>query len=94
MEACASAHYRGREIGSPGHAVRLISPVYVKAHVKRQKNDAAGHEFRGGEDEGTASEGHAVPDTQSSVAPAHTVDQRSARLSGGIRRCCAHGAGP
>ena len=41
MEACASAHYWGREIGRLGHEVRLIPPVYVKAYVKRQKNDAA-----------------------------------------------------
>ena len=40
-EACASAHYWGREIGGLGHAVRLIPPIYVKAYVKRQKNDAA-----------------------------------------------------
>ena len=31
----------GREIGGLGHAVRLIPLVYVKAYVKRQKNDAA-----------------------------------------------------
>ena len=30
MEACASAHYWGREIGGLGHAVRLIPPVYVR----------------------------------------------------------------
>ena len=41
MEACGSAHYWGREIGGLGHAVQLIPPVYVKAYVKRQKNDAA-----------------------------------------------------
>lgn len=39
LEACASAHYWGREIGRPGHAVRLIAPAYVKPFVKRQKND-------------------------------------------------------
>ena len=33
MEACASAHYWGREIGGLGHAVRLIPPVYVKAQL-------------------------------------------------------------
>ena len=38
MEACASAHYWGREIGRLGHQVRLIAPVYVKPFVKRQKN--------------------------------------------------------
>ena len=41
MEACASAHYWGRQIMQLGHEVRLIPPVYVKPFVKRQKNDAA-----------------------------------------------------
>jgi transposase len=41
MEACASAHYWGREIEVLGHEVRLIPPIYVKPFVKRQKNDAA-----------------------------------------------------
>ena len=41
MEACASAHYWGREIMSLGHEVRLVPPLYVKPFVKRQKNDAA-----------------------------------------------------
>ena len=30
MEACASAHYWGREILALGHEVRLVPPVYVK----------------------------------------------------------------
>jgi len=41
MEACATAHGWGREIGELGHEVRLIPPIYVKPFVKRQKNDAA-----------------------------------------------------
>ncbi len=41
MEACASAHYWGREIRELGHEVRLVPPIYVKPFVKRQKNDAA-----------------------------------------------------
>lgn len=41
MEACASAHFWGREIGKFGHEVKLINPSYVKPFVKRQKNDAA-----------------------------------------------------
>ena len=41
MEACASAHYCGREMGALGHEVRLVPPIYVKPFVKRNKNDAA-----------------------------------------------------
>jgi transposase len=41
MEACGGAHYWAREIGSLGHAVRLIQPAYVKPFVKRQKSDAS-----------------------------------------------------
>jgi transposase len=41
MEACASSHFWGREIGRLGHEVRLIPPAYVKPFVKRQKSDMA-----------------------------------------------------
>jgi transposase len=41
METCATAHHWAREIGKLGHEVRLIPPSYVKAYVRRQKNDAA-----------------------------------------------------
>ncbi len=41
MEACATAHFWAREIGALGHDVRLMPPSYVKAYVRRQKNDAA-----------------------------------------------------
>ena len=41
MEACATAHYWAREITALGHEVRLMPPAYVKAYVRRQKNDAA-----------------------------------------------------
>jgi transposase len=41
MEACAGAHHWGRQITALGHEVKLIHPQYVKAYVKRQKNDAA-----------------------------------------------------
>jgi len=41
MEACATAHYWGRELRAMGHEVRLIPPAYVKPYVKRNKNDAA-----------------------------------------------------
>ncbi len=41
MEACASAHYWGRELMKLGHDVRLMPPAYVKPYVKRGKTDAA-----------------------------------------------------
>ncbi len=41
MEACATAHYWARELAALGHDVRLMAPAYVKAYVRRQKNDAA-----------------------------------------------------
>ena len=41
MEACATAHYWARELTALGHEIRLMPPQYVKAYVKRNKNDAA-----------------------------------------------------
>jgi transposase len=41
IEACATAHHWAREITALGHEVRLMPPTYVKAYVKRNKNDAA-----------------------------------------------------
>jgi len=39
MEACCGAHHLGRLLRSQGHAVRLMSPEYVRPYVKAQKND-------------------------------------------------------
>ena len=41
MEACATAHHWARELTKLGHTVRLMPASYVKAYVKRSKNDAA-----------------------------------------------------
>ena len=41
IEACATAHYWAREISALGHEVRLMPPAYVKAYLRRQKNDTA-----------------------------------------------------
>jgi transposase len=41
IEACATSHHWARELRRLGHDVRLMPPNYVKAYVKRQKNDTA-----------------------------------------------------
>src|SRR6516162_8289433 len=41
LEARATAHYWARELTALGHTVKLMPPAYVKAYVKRNKNDAA-----------------------------------------------------
>jgi transposase len=41
MEACATSHHWARELTRLGHEVRLMPAGYVKAYVKRSKNDAA-----------------------------------------------------
>ena len=40
IEACPSAHHWGRALQGLGHTVRLMPPSYVKAYLKRSKNDA------------------------------------------------------
>ena len=39
MEACATAHYWGRELRALGHDVKLVPPQYVKPLVQGNKND-------------------------------------------------------
>jgi transposase len=41
IEACASSHFWSRELAKLGHEVKLMPAQYVKAYVKRQKNDMA-----------------------------------------------------
>src|SRR3954462_13567693 len=41
MEACATAHHLARKLKKLGHDARLMPPTYVKAYLKRGKNDAA-----------------------------------------------------
>src|ERR1051325_1691436 len=40
IEACPTAHHWSRQLSALGHTVRLMPPSYVKAYVKRSKNDA------------------------------------------------------
>jgi transposase len=41
MEACATAHHWARALAALGHEVKLMPPAYVRAYVKRGKNDTA-----------------------------------------------------
>ena len=40
IEACPAAHHWARELQTIGHTVKLMPPSYVKAYLKRSKNDA------------------------------------------------------
>jgi transposase len=40
IEACPAAHHWARELQAMGHTVKLMPPSYVKAYLKRSKNDA------------------------------------------------------
>ena len=40
MEACAGAHYWGRELTRLGHTVKLMAAQFVTPYRKRGKNDA------------------------------------------------------
>ena len=41
IEACATSHHWARALRALGHEVRIMPANYVKAYVKRNKNDAA-----------------------------------------------------
>jgi transposase len=41
MEACGSAHYWARRIGTHGHTVQLLPAQYVRQYVRRNKTDRA-----------------------------------------------------
>ena len=70
MEACATAHYWGRELRELGHDVRLIPPSYVKPYVVRQKNDAA--------DAAAICEAVTRPNVR--TTPIKTAEQQAARV--------------
>ena len=81
LEACATAHYWGRELRALGHEVRLMPAQYVKAYVKRNKHDAADAEAIC----------EAVGRPTMRFVPVKTADQqadgeRFARASGRVRR--------
>ena len=70
MEACATAHHWARELKSLGHDVRLMPASYVKAYVKRGKNDAAD----------AAAICEAVTRPSMRFVPIKTIEQQSALM--------------
>jgi transposase len=70
MEACATSHHWARELTKLGHQVKLIPPAYVKAYVRRQKNDAAD----------AAAICEAVGRPSMRFVPVKTVDQQAALM--------------
>lgn len=70
MEACATAHYWGRELIKCGHTVRLMPPSYVKPYVRRGKTDATD----------AAAICEAVTRPSMRFVPVKTADQQSALM--------------
>ncbi len=75
MEACATAHHWARQLIELGHEVRLMPPQYVKAYVKRNKNDAADAEAIC----------EAVKRPSMRFVPIKTIEQQSALLMHRVR---------
>jgi transposase len=74
MEACATGHHWARELTKLGHTVRLMPASYVKAYVKRSKNDAAD----------AAAICEAVTRPSMRFVPVKTIDQQAALT---LHRC-------
>lgn len=47
MEACGGAHHWARQFQAIGHEVKLISPQFIKPHVKSNKNARCQHHGQG-----------------------------------------------
>jgi transposase len=75
MEACAGAHYWGREIGALGHQVSLLPAHRVKPYVPRNKNDSA-------DAEGVC---EAMSRPRMRSVPVKTVEQQAALMLVGVR---------
>ena len=94
IEACPSAHHWSRELQALGHTVRLMPPSYVKAYLKRSKNDAndaaaiceavtrPSMRFVPIKTEGATDWLDAASDPAIAGASAHDVEQRPARAHG------------
>src|SRR3954454_7437812 len=82
---CTGSMQRGRALG---HEVRLMPAQYVKAYVKRNKNDAADAEAIC---EAVARPTMRFVPAKTAEQPAHDAGECSARASCGVRSDCPAG---
>lgn len=75
LEACAGAHHLARELTKLGHRPRLIAPQYVKAYLKRGKND--------GRDAEAGCEALSRPTMRQ--VPVKTAEQQAGLMLTGVR---------
>ncbi|MEO0932005.1 MAG: IS110 family transposase [Pseudomonadota bacterium] len=75
IEACGGSHHWARFLGSFGHDVKLLPAQYVKAYVKRGKNDARDAE--------ALCEAMSRPTMR--FVPAKTVDAQAGLMLVGVR---------
>ena len=102
IEACPAAHHWGRELQALGHTVKLMPPSYVKAYLKRSKNDAndaaaiceavTRPSMRFVQDEGATGRLDAAPGPTVAGASAHDVEQRHTWASGRTGHRVSEGA--
>ena len=75
LEACGGSHHLARELVRLGHAPRLVPAQYVKAYLKRGKNDARDAE--------AGCEAMSRPTMR--VVPVKTADQQAGLMLVGVR---------
>ena len=75
LEACGASHHWARALSALGHEVKLVPAQYVKAYVKRGKNDAADAE--------AGCEAMSRPTMR--FVPVKSVEQQAALMLLGVR---------
>lgn len=75
LEACGASHYWARELIKLGHTVQLLPAQYVKAYLKRNKND--------GRDAEAGCEAMSRPTMR--FVPVKSAEQQAALMLAGVR---------
>jgi transposase len=87
IEACGASHHWARLLRGLGHTVMLMPPQYIKAYVKRGKNDAirACPRARRRPDPWAAAIGEAMSRPTMRFVPVKTVESQAALTMLGVR---------